>query len=115
MFVQRLFRREGGDFECVEVATRRNPCFAAEGEAGLHDRPSRAHTMLNRGIVETRIVELRMRERRGPDWLAAELGVPARTVSRVLRRHQVPYLADCDPLTGEVIRPSKTTTVRYER
>lgn len=65
--------------------------------------------------VETRIVELRMRERRGPDWLAAELGVPARTVSRVLRRHQVPYLADCDPLTGEVIRSSKTTAVRYER
>lgn len=65
--------------------------------------------------VETRIVELRMRERRGPDWLAAELGVPARAVFRVLRRHQVPYLADCDSLTGEVIRSSKTTAVRYER
>jgi len=65
--------------------------------------------------VETRIVELRMHERRGPDWLAAELGVPARTVSRVLRRHQAPYLADCDPMTGQVIRSSKTTAVRYER
>jgi len=27
----------------------------------------------------------------------------------------VPYLAECDPLTGDVIRASKTTTVRYER
>jgi hypothetical protein len=41
--------------------------------------------------------------------------VPARTVSRVLRRHGGPYLRECDPLTGEVIRASKTTAVRYER
>jgi len=27
----------------------------------------------------------------------------------------VPYLRECDPLTGEVIRASKTTAVRYER
>lgn len=27
----------------------------------------------------------------------------------------MPYLADCDPLTGQVIRSSKTTAVRYER
>ena len=26
----------------------------------------------------------------------------------------MPYLRDCDPLTGEVIRASKTTAVRYE-
>ena len=69
----------------------------------------------NAAEVETRIVELRVRERCGPDWLAAELGVPARTVSRVLRRHQVPHLADLDPMTGQVIRSSKTTAVRYER
>ena len=36
-------------------------------------------------------------------------------MSRVLRRHGVPYLRECDPLTGEVIRASKTTAVRYER
>ena len=41
--------------------------------------------------------------------------MPARTVSRVLRRHQVPYLRVLDPLTGEVIRSSKATAVRYER
>ncbi|MGF7123151.1 transposase InsO family protein [Rhodococcus sp. BE178] len=65
--------------------------------------------------VETRIVELRMLERRGPDWLAAELEVPARTLSRVLGRHQMPYLADCDPMTGAVVRSPKATAVRYER
>ena len=41
--------------------------------------------------------------------------MPARTVSRILRRHHVPRLAVCDPMTGEVIRASKTTAVRYER
>ena len=40
---------------------------------------------------------------------------PARTVSRILRRHHVPRLRECDPMTGEVIRASKTTAVRYER
>ena len=42
-------------------------------------------------------------------------GVPPRTVSRVLRRHRVAYLRECDPMTGEVIRSSKATAVRYER
>jgi len=35
-------------------------------------------------------------------------------VSAILRRHGVPHLRECDPLTGEVIRASKTTAVRYE-
>ena len=54
-------------------------------------------------------------ERRGQDWLGPELGIPARTVGAILRRHQVPLLRECDPLTGEVIRASKATAVRYER
>jgi hypothetical protein len=33
----------------------------------------------------------------------------------VLRRHDVPYLRECDPMTGEVIRSSKATANRYER
>jgi transposase InsO family protein len=36
-------------------------------------------------------------------------------VSRILARHQVPRLVECDPITGQVIRASKATTVRYER
>lgn len=48
-------------------------------------------------------------------WLGAELGVPARTVSRILHRHQLPCLDDCDPLTGQPIRSSKHTACRYEK
>jgi transposase InsO family protein len=90
---------------------------AEEGEAGLLDRSSRPHTSPTRtpASVEERILEVRCRERRGPDWIGAELGVPPRTVSRILARHRVPRLATLDPITGEVIRASKVTTVRYER
>jgi transposase InsO family protein len=91
--------------------------FAVDGEDGLHDRSSRPHSCPHRTSreIEQRIVELRRRERRGPDWLGAELGVPARTVSRVLARHQVPRLCTLDPITGEQIKASKATAVRYER
>ena len=52
--------------------------------------------------VEQRVVELRRAASvAGPDWIGAELGVPARTVSRILARHQVPHLATLDPITGE--------------
>lgn len=61
------------------------------------------------------MLDLRREERRGQDWIGPELGLAPRTVSAVLRRHHVPYLRECDPLTGEVIRASRTTAVRYER
>jgi hypothetical protein len=32
----------------------------------------------------------------------------------VLRRRGLPYLRDCDPMTGAVIKASKSTAVRYE-
>jgi transposase InsO family protein len=91
--------------------------YAAEGEAGLVDRSSRPRTSPTRtpAELEDRIVQLRRDERRGPDWLGAELGVPARTVSRVLVRRGQPRLAARDPMTGDVIRSSKATTTRYER
>ena len=100
--------------KCVKTWIDR---YAAEGEAGLHDRSSRPHSMPRRTSpeVEARVVALRRRERRGPDWISAETGVPTRTVTRILNRYQVPPLAICDPMTGEVIRASKATTVRYER
>jgi transposase InsO family protein len=65
--------------------------------------------------VEAVVLAARLEHRRGQDWLGPELGLPARTVSRILRRHDVPRLCVCDPMTGEVIRASKTTAVRYER
>jgi transposase InsO family protein len=90
---------------------------AAEGKAGLQDRSSRPRTCPRRtsSEVERRIVDLRRQQRCGPDWIGAELGVPARTVSRVLARHRVPRLCALDPITGEVIRASKATATRYER
>jgi transposase InsO family protein len=90
--------------------------FRAEGEIGLLDRSSRPRHCPRRTSteVEQRVLMLRATERRGQDWIGPELGVPARTVSAILRRHHVPYLRECDPLTGEVIRASKTTAVRYE-
>lgn len=91
--------------------------FRHEGWAGLHERSSRPRHCPQQtpGEVEARIVETRRVQRRGQDWIGPELEVPARTVCRVLRRHAMPYLRECDPLTGEVIRASKTTAVRYER
>jgi len=91
--------------------------FDTEGPAGLEDRSSRPHRMPTRTSPETeaRVIAARAEHRRGQDWLGAELGIPARTVSRILRRYHVAYLAALDPLTGQVIRASKTTAIRYER
>ncbi len=91
--------------------------FEAEGEAGLLERSSRPHTMPTRTphALENQIVAWRRRHRCGPEEIAIKLGVSTRTVSRVLVRRGVPYLRDCDPMTGVAIRASKATAVRYER
>jgi transposase InsO family protein len=91
--------------------------FDAEGDAGLEDRSCRPHTMPTRTSADTeqRVLDARDIHRKGQDWLGPELGVPARTVGRILRRHDRPRLCTLDPMTGEVIRSSKTTAVRYER
>lgn len=91
--------------------------YDAEGDAGLADRSSRPHSMPTRTSdeIERKVLDARAQHRKGQDWLGPEVGVPARTVSRILRRHAVPRLCECDPLTGDVIRASKTTAVRYER
>lgn len=90
--------------------------FDAEGRAGLADRSSRPHRSARATSPErvAAVLAARSRLRRGPEELARETGVPARTVSRILRRASVPYLWQCDPVTGERIRASKTTAVRYE-
>ena len=99
--------------KCVKTWIDR---YAVEGEAGLRDRSSRPHAMPTRtsAAVESAIVQLRAAERVGRDEISARLGVPARTVSRVLARHRMPRLSMLDPITGEVIRASKSTAVRYE-
>jgi transposase InsO family protein len=100
--------------KCVKTWLER---FDLEGEAGLLTRSSRPHTMPNRTSEETeeKVLAARVEHREGPDVLGPRVGVPARTVSRILRRHGVPYLRECDPITGEVIRSSKQTALRYER
>jgi transposase InsO family protein len=100
--------------KCVKTWIDR---FAAEGADGLLDRSSRPRSSPRRTSVEVeqQVVELRRGQRRGQDWLGLELGLSPRTVSRILRRHRLPYLRDLDPITGVVIRASRSTAVRYER
>jgi transposase InsO family protein len=91
--------------------------WRAEGEAGLVDRSSRPHHSPGKtpAAIEQAIVDDRVAHRRGPAWIAARHPVCPRTVTRVLTRHQLPRLAVLDPISGEVIRASKTTAIRYER
>jgi transposase InsO family protein len=91
--------------------------YDQDGEAGLVDRSSRPHHSPSQTSpeLEAQVLAARSEYRRGQDWLGPELGIAARTVSRILRRHHVPRIAECDPMTGEVIRASKTTAIRYER
>ena len=100
--------------KCVKTWIDR---YATEGEAGLIDRSSRPHSSPRRtaSCVEHQVVATRREHRRGQDWLGPELGVAPRTVARILRRHGQPYLRDCDPMTGVVIKASKATATRYER
>jgi transposase InsO family protein len=91
--------------------------FLAEGEAGLQDRSSRPHSSPSRTSPEREETVLRIRaeERVGRDEVADRSGVAARTVSRILARHGVPRLALLDPMTGQLLRSSKSTAIRYER
>ena len=100
--------------KCVKTWIDR---YEAEGEAGLADRSSRPHSVPSKtsAQVEAQVLAARVEHREGQDVLAQKVGVPARTIARILRRHGVPYLRECDPMTGEVIRSSKATAVRYER
>jgi transposase InsO family protein len=91
--------------------------YRAEGPLGLTDRPSRPHRCPHRtpAALEAAILAARRSQRRGADWVGAELGVPASTVGRVLARHAMPRLAELDALTGAPIRRGPMSRVRYER
>jgi transposase InsO family protein len=100
--------------KCVRTWVGR---FETEGAAGLIDRSSRPQTSPTQTSAEAvaGVVAARRRLRCGPDGIAAATGVPARTVSRVLAREGMPRLAHLDRISGELIRSSKQTAVRYER
>jgi transposase InsO family protein len=90
--------------------------WQVEGQAGLVDRSSiaRTHPRRTPACTETRIRVWRHLSRRGPVFIAAQLGAPASTVGRVLARHHTPLLAACDPVTGQVIRARRHSARRYE-
>jgi transposase InsO family protein len=100
--------------KCVSIWIAR---FEAEGEVGLQERSSRPRSQPTRTApeIEAKVVQCRIEQRCGPGRISEQTGVPARTVSRVLRRHGLPRLDQCDPMTGELIRASKRTALRYER
>ena len=91
--------------------------YRTEGEAGLHDRPSRPARCPHRTdpATEQRILDARRVHRRGANRLADELGLCPSTVGRVLARHRTPRLSECDALTGAPVRQVPHSSVRYER
>lgn len=88
-----------------------------QGRCGLADRSSRPQHSPTRTAhhTEQAIVRLRGQSRRGANWIAAELGLAASTVGRVLQRQGVPLLRDLDALTGVPVRRRPARHVRYER
>ena len=90
--------------------------YDEHGPAGLHDRSSRPHRCPRRtpAADEDRVLTARRDEQTGPALLTRSTGVPARTISRILTRHGVAHLADCDPVTGESIRATRRSERRYE-
>lgn len=111
--VAHVAKELGVSRQCAHRWVRR---FRAEGAAGLLDRSSRPHRIPTKTTPdrEAAVLAARGQLRFGPARLAAETGVPARTISRILVRHQVPPLAWLDPVTGALIRATRATTNRYE-
>jgi transposase InsO family protein len=90
---------------------------AEGGDQALADRSSRPIRMPNRTNhkLEKRVLAARQRRKRGAVVLAAELGLTASTVGRILARHDVAHLAVIDPITGERVRgSSRRSPNRYE-
>ena len=78
--------------QCAHRWVRR---YRAEGADGLADRSSRPRSSPTRTAPnrEAAVLAARTDLRSGPLRISAATGVPARTVSRILVRHQVPRLA----------------------
>jgi len=91
--------------------------YRAEGWAGLEDRSSRPRSSPRATApdVAGEVLRARAEHREGPVELGARCGVHPRTVSRILARAGAPKLWEPDPVTGQRIRASRATGVRYER
>jgi transposase InsO family protein len=114
MPVAHVARAMGISRQCVHRWVRR---FDQEGPAGLEDRSSRPQRSPRATDPRrvAKVLRFRREQRCGPAQLARQCAVSERTVSRILRRSGVPRLSQCDPMTGEVIRASRSTALRYER
>lgn len=90
--------------------------YDAQGWAGLLERSSRPHHQPRHTSdeLEAAVLQARLDDPAGPEVLAGRTGVPARTITRILRRHDRPRLADCDPVTGTLIRATRRSPRRYE-
>jgi hypothetical protein len=86
------------------------------GRAGLEDASSHPRTSPRQTplAVELWIVAARVDEHAGSAVLAGLLELPASTIGAVLRRWDLPRLADLDRLPGEITR-SRAGDERYER
>jgi transposase InsO family protein len=81
--------------------------FRAEGVDGLRDRSSRPHSLPSQTAPATCVaIETLRRQRHTGKQIAAEVGVSAATVSRILRRLRLNRIRDLEP--AEPVR-------RYER
>jgi transposase InsO family protein len=84
--------------------------WRAEGDAGLADRPSIAHSHPRKTLteVEQQVCQLRRERKLGPARIAPLVGLPASTAYAILVRYGLNRLAWLDRPTGEPVR-------RYER
>jgi transposase InsO family protein len=91
--------------------------YRTEGRAGLADRSSRPHRVPGRTApeIERRVCALRRARRVGAARIAYELGMPAATVGRIIRRYGLPHLSQLDALTGHLVRRRPQAAIRYER
>ena len=89
---------------------------AEAGDDGLEDRSSRLHPIANRNLsdVEERALAARRERRSGPDRLAPDVLVPARTVTRILRRNGMPRPRECDPSLSEAEGPHRPRPRQFD-
>ena len=89
--------------------------FREEGLAGLEDRSSVARRCPHRTApeIETEVLEMRSRIRKGPHRIADRLHLAPSTVHAILARHGVSRLSRLDRTTGVAIRVGPS--LRYER